>query len=109
MRSINRADIECAILATFLYANEYEENLDYIYKLDISIFTTPYRKRIAEKINGVKDGAYGFLSYEIEELSQGTVYEDDFLRILEQTSLSLEYSKKFHDELLAEDRVMDLI
>ena len=100
-----RQDIENSILATFLYANDMGDNIEDAYKLDTAIFTSPYRQRIAEKINDVQDGAYGFLSYEIEESTQGTVYEQDFINILAQTPLGIKYSKKYHDKLQSEKRM----
>jgi len=96
-----RVNIENAILSTFLYANDTTPNLGWIFKLETSIFTSPFRKRIAQKINEVEDGAYGFLAYEIEESVTGTNFQTDFMDILTQTPLSI--VKKYHDKLVKED------
>ena len=93
-------DIERAILSTFLFANELEENLEDVYKLDLRAFSTKFNKRVAEVINNEKNGNYGFLSWELEEKVKDTLHEDDWLSILAQTSLGLKYSKKYHDKLL---------
>lgn len=104
-----RANIENAILSTFLDINELNENLEYVYKLDISIFSTPLRKRVAEKINSVDDNSYGFLSYTLEESIKGTTHESDWLDIISQNSLGLRLSKKYHGQLVSDDSVSDLI
>ncbi len=93
-------NIERAILATFLYANDLEDNLDEIYFLDTRAFSTPFNQRVAQKINEVKDSGYGFLSYQIEDSIEGTQYEQEFLYILEQTSLGLKFSKSYYQALL---------
>ena len=94
--------IENAILSTFLDINDNNENLDDVYDLDTSIFTSSFRKRVAEKINSVNDNAYGFLSYEIENSIIGTNFESDFTDIQAQNSLGLKFSKKYHDRLVNE-------
>jgi len=93
-------DIERAILSTFLFANDLDDDLSKVYELDISFFTSPFRKRVAEKINEVQDGAYGFLSYKIEESIEGTQFEMEWLNILAQNSLGLGYSKRYYDAQL---------
>lgn len=93
-------DIENAILCTFLLSNDMGEDLTNVYKLNTSIFTSPYRKRIAERINETEDHAYGYLSFLIENDTQGTIYEQDFINILSQTPLGLGFSKKYHDKLI---------
>lgn len=106
---MNRIDVENAILATFLDANDLGDDLSHVYPLDISIFTSAFRKRVAVKINGVTDESYGFESYNIEESVKGTRFEHDFMEILAQTSLGLQFSKKYHDKLVEDDRVGELI
>lgn len=103
---MRREDIENAILSTFLGINDVGENLDDVYPLNLSVFTSPFRKRVADKINNVKDGAYGFLSYLIDEACEGTLSEHDNLEMNSQNYLGLKYSKKYHDKLIA-DSMMD--
>lgn len=91
-----------AILATFLYANDTGEDLSQVYTLDTNIFTSPFRKRIAEKINAVEDNAYGFLSWSIQDSIADTNYEHEWTDLLSQTSLGLGFSKKYHDKLVAD-------
>ena len=105
---MRREDIENAILSTFLGINEVNENLEDVYKLDLSVFTSPFRKRVAEKINNIQDDAYGFLSYEIEEACEGTVSAFDYSEMNGQNYLGLKYSKKYHDKLIADSLMDDL-
>ena len=104
-----RTNTENAILSSFLFANDVGDNLDDVFKLNTSIFKTEFRKRVAEQINNVEEGAYGFLSYELEEKIQGTAYEKDFIDIIGQTSLTLRFAKKYHDKLVADDRMEELL
>ena len=103
----NRENIECAILATFLYANEMSENISWTYPLDLSVFTSPLRVRVAERVNNVSDGCYGFLSYELEDKIAGTIHESDWLDILAQTPLS--NSRVYHDSLVKQEKMRNLI
>ncbi len=99
-------NIENAILSTFLFANETTDNLDWTFKMDSNVFSSPFRQRVAEKINNVSDGAYGFLSYELEESVVGTQYEQDFIDILAQTPLS--NADKYYNKLVL-DAELDLL
>ena len=51
--------------------------------MQTSIFTTPFRVKVAEKINDVEDEAYSFLSYEIENGCEGTIFEHEFIELIE--------------------------
>ena len=101
-----KQNTENAILSTFLFANEMSNDLSWIFKLDTSIFSSPFRKRVAEKMNAVDDEAYGFTSYEIEESVSGTQFEQDFIEILAQTPLS--NAKKYHDKMVEDIRLEQL-
>lgn len=103
MTKQRRTDIENGILSTFLFANELEPNLDFVFELDTSIFTSPFRKRVAEKINAVDDGAYGFLQVQIEESVDGTEFHQDYCDMIAQNSLTL--VKKYHDDLVEINRL----
>lgn len=103
---MNRNDIENAILSTFLLANDMSNDLSWIFKLDTSIFSSKFKKRVAEKINAVEDGAYGFLSYTIEESVIGTPYEQDFIDVLAAHPIT--HVKKYHDKLVKDDEVNKL-
>jgi hypothetical protein len=105
---MRREDIENAILITFLDANDLFDDLSNIYELDTNIFTSPFRKRVAEKINAVDDDAYGFLrDMDIEENSAGTKFEQDFIEMSSQNPLTLCISKKYHDRLVS-DTLMEV-
>ena len=106
---MNRIDIENAILSAFFFANDVADDLSDIYTLDSSAFTSTYRKRIVDRLNAVKDDAYGYESYLIEEKSQGTVFEHDYLDIISQKPMTLKMSKKYHDKIVEESRMEDLL
>ena len=97
-------NVERAILSTFLFCNDLGDDLNKVYKLDLSVFSTEFNKRVAKRINEVADGAYGYLSHTLEESIRGTVYENDWILILSQNSLGLGYSKKYHDSMLADKK-----
>ena len=92
--------IERSILSSFLFANDLGDDLRDVYPLDLRAFTSPMRKRIAERINEVTDGSYGYLSYKIEESIKGTAHEMEWIEILAQTPLTLRMSKRYHDDIL---------
>jgi len=97
---MNNLNIERAILSTFLFINDTNDILEDVYKLDLRAFSTPFNKRVAEKLNLVRNGHYGFLSYQLEESVRGTAFEFDWIEILAQTPLTLKYSKRYYDDLL---------
>lgn len=104
-----RVNIENAILSSFFFANDLGDDLSHIYKLDESIFTSSFRKRVAVRLNAVKDGFYGFESHLIQDSVEGTKFEEDFLDILAQTTMPLSVSKKYHDKLVADDRIEKML
>lgn len=107
----NRVDIEHMILSTFLFLNDLAldgEIKEYLFKLDSIVFTSPFRKRIAEKINNVEDEAYSFLSYQIEESVTGTSYEMEWISILAKNSLHLSIVKKYHDDIVEKTKLEEL-
>jgi len=106
---MNRRDVENSILSAFFFCNDVGDDLSDIYTLDISAFTSKSRKRTAERLNAVKDGAYGFESYLIEEKSQGTVFEQDYMDIISQRGFTLKESKKYHDKLVEESRMEEVL
>ncbi len=105
---MRREDIENAILATFLSINDLEDNIEEVYKINLNIFSSPFREKVADKINSVDDEAYGFLSYEIEDGCKGTSYEYEYQEINGQLSLGLKFSKLYHDKLIKDDEVNEL-
>ena len=106
---MRRENIENAILTTFLDSNDLFDDMNKLYKLDPGIFTSPFRKRVAENINDVDDNNFGFLALEIEEKTIGTSFAVELINLTAQTSLGLGFSKKYHDKLVADDRVEGLL
>ena len=105
---MRREDVENGILITFLDINDNNENIKDVYKLDTSIFTTPFRTRVSERINSIEDNAYGFLAYEIESKCESNNNKYDFIEMSKQKSFGLKFSKKYHDKLIENDRLDDL-
>ena len=104
-----RTNIENAILSAFLFTPFPKEEENDVYELNTSIFKTEFRKKVAIRINDTDPYAYGFLSYQIEESCAGTKYEQDFLDICEQTPMLIKQSKLYHDKLVADDRMEELL
>lgn len=102
---IRHTEIEDAILATFLYANEYDLNMDDVFKLNTTVFTTKYKQSVAKQINSVQNSFYGYLMTQLEAKTVGTAYEQDFINIIAQTPLTFIQAKKYYDELVKESRL----
>ena len=94
--------IETAILNTMLEC-EYFHN-EKPFKLDSQVFTYPYNKRVAERINETidKEDSLSLLSFLIQDKSANTKHEQDFLEILTQTPLVISVARKYHDYLKME-------
>lgn len=107
--SSHRVNIENAILTTFLDANDLFDDISKVYKLDVDIFTSSFRRRVAESINSVDDGNYGYLGFEIENKVIGTNFFNDYLEMTAQTSLGLGFSKKYHDALVKEMEIEGIL
>lgn len=110
--SIDSTDIENMILSTFLFLNDLalDGEIDNdLFKLDDRVFTSLFRKRVAEQINSVEDEAYSFLSYQIEEKCKDTQFEMNLISILVKNSLPLKVVKKYHDALLEKNKFKDIV
>lgn len=104
----NKEDIENMILSSFLFLNDLaqRDELEYdMFVLSEFAFTSPFRSKVAAKINAVEDEAYSYLSYELENSIQGTSYEQEWINILSQNSLSLKIVKRYHDKLVETNRL----
>ena len=97
--------IEDAILSTFLFSNDFGLNMDEVFKLDVKAFTSPYSQRVAERINSVSDGCYGYLMTQIEEKTVGTVHEAELIDIMAQTPLVFSIAKRYHNDLVKQNRL----
>ena len=109
MKSI---DVENAILSSFLFLNECSTDEDIqnnMFKLDERIFTNKFRKRVCKLINEVNDDCYGFLCHNLENKSVSTPYAIDWLDIMKQTSMGLVMAKKYHDQLLYDFKIKEIL
>ena len=98
---MKKEDRENAVLASFLYANDVGENTDNAFLLCEECFTSPFRKRIAKRINAEtsENRFYAVLSYDIEGSIAGTVYEDQWLNLLSQTPMPFSLAKRYHNDI----------
>ncbi len=103
-----RTNIENSILSTFLFANDMGENLDNVFKLDISIFKSKYRQRVAEQINNVTDGFYDTLRIEMAEKSKTTKYEQEFIDLIAQIPITLPVAHRYYKKIVDDDRLESL-
>ena len=102
---MRHSDIEDAVLATFLFANDFGLNMDDVFVLDVTVFNTKYKQRVAEQINSVQDGFYGYLMTQIEAKTAGTVYEQELINIMAQTPLTFLQAKKYYVDMVKESRL----
>ncbi len=103
------ANIEDAILSTYLFSNDLNMNVNEAFKLDLDVFSTRYRQSVAKSINSVKNGYYGLLSIKLEEKVKGTEYELDFLNILSQIPLTFALAEQYHLYLQKENRLRSIL
>jgi len=103
----NTIDRENSLLASFLYADDVGTDKSDTFILDVKIFTSKYRKRLAEKINAETENEklFGYLSVTIEDVTKGTPFENEWLNILVQTPFPFSVSKRIHDDLQKEFKV----
>ena len=103
---------EYAILSSFLFAeyNKCDKEDVNPFLLDVDLFTTPFAKRVAEKINETtkQRGSYDLLCLELDDKAAGTIYEREMIEILAAHPLPLELARKLHDEL-GKERLCALI
>lgn len=109
MTSQRRAEIECAILSAFIFSKESGYHDNEIYTLQESIFSTLLRKRVAHVLNASEMDDYAYKGVEMEQSVEGTKYQDGWIQIIGQSPMSIKESKKYHDMLLENDRLEELI
>ena len=105
----NTADIENAILATYIYADDMGIDKSEAFTLDSKVFTSSYRRAVAEKLNTETDGDknYGYVGVEMEDMTAGTSHEQCWIDILAQTPLTFSFAGKYYTKLIGnyEDRI----
>lgn len=91
--------LETCVLSSFLFAGEEGER--FAYTLDPTMFSTPFRRRVAERINEETAGerAYQVLSVMLEDTVSGTRYEQEMIEILGAAPFDLQTSERLYDEL----------
>ena len=92
-------NIQRALLASFLWANDLGIDTNNAFILDVSVFDWD-RVLIASKINEVtmtKDRFYSLLNLELENTSQ-----NEWMHISEQTPMPFSLAKKYHDKLISD-------
>ncbi len=101
---MNAKDRENSVLASFLDVDDLLMDKEHTFLLSEDAFTSPFRRRVATKINAttVVDKAYGYLRYELETAVEGTIYAQEWLEISginAQIPLPLTLAKKYHDDI----------
>lgn len=93
--------MENSLLATFLYADDLGCDKNELFKLNDKIFTSEFRRAVANKINDELDSdkMIGFLLVTIEGHTKGTKYEQDLADIMSQTPLPISVSSRMHSTL----------
>ena len=102
----NTRDRENSILASFLYIDDMGENKDEVFIIDSNIFTSAYRRAVANKINDETktDQNYGFLSVTLENDTAGTTFEQDWIDIIAQTPFPLTVAKRMNEKLVTKHK-----
>lgn len=98
-------DRENAVISSFLFANDTFENLDNVFIMDESIFSTKLQKRVVAKINEETNGSkmYGYQSIVIENAIEGTGLVVEWINILAQTPLPLTVASRIYKDLVKEN------
>jgi len=101
MTTLNR---ENSLLATFLYADDNGINKDNVFALNSRIFTSDFRRAVANKINDetINDKMYGYLGVTLRDHTSGTKFEQDWIEIEAQTPYDINAAKRMHDQLEVE-------
>lgn len=94
-------NIENAVLAAFLYADDMGTDKKDAFILESSAFTSSYRRAVADKINDATGGdkMYGFLSVTLEDQTAGTKFEQEWIDIISQSPLPFTVAKRYHAKL----------
>ena len=99
--TINR---ENSLLSTFLYADDVGLNKDNAFKLNSNVFTSEFRRAVANKINDETDNEkmYGFLSVTLKDHTSGSKFEQDWIDIEAQIPYDINAAKRMHNTLESE-------
>lgn len=106
--TINR---ENTLLSAFLFADTIPNNTENTFKIDSNIFTSSFRRSLANKINDETscDKYYGLLIETIEDHVMGTNNELEWMNILSANPMPLSVCSRIHIKLVSEykSRVKD--
>jgi len=95
-------NLERCVLSSFLFVGTCHDNeIKDAFKLDPVLFSTPFRRRLAERINEETEGerAYQVLCADVECAVAGTRHEQEMIDILSASPMPLSSAKRLHDEL----------
>ena len=97
----NSIDRENSILASFIYIDDMGMNKDEVFDLTSNIFTSEFRRAVANKLNDETDNEqmYGYLGVTLKDHTSGTKFEQDWIDIEAQTPLDLKVCKRIHENL----------
>ena len=102
----NTTNRENSLLSAILYSNNLDGESEQVFKLDSKIFTTSYRRAVADKINDETDNGrnYDLLLVTLTDHTIGTKFEQDLLDIASQTPMSISVAKRMQADLQAEHK-----
>ena len=96
-------NLENCVLGSFLFFDHQKDNEETdIFELDPAMFTTPLKRRIAEKINeeSKTDKFYQQLGVVLEEQIKGTKHEHEMIQILGASPMYLKEAKKLYARII---------
>ena len=100
----NTVNRENSILSAILYSNNLDGESEQVFTLDSKMFTSSYRRSVADKINDETetDRAYDLLLLTLTDHATGTKYERDLFDIAEQSPMAVSVAKRMHGNLETE-------
>lgn len=100
----NTLNRENAILSCFLFSNDTGLDTAEAFELKSDIFTSSFRRSIAEKINDEthNEKQYSYLNFTMDGHVLGTKNEQEWIEILAQTPLIFSVSERIHVDLIKE-------
>ena len=95
--------LENCVLGSFLFFDHQHDNEETdIFELDPEMFTTPLKRRVAEKINEESRGDkfYQQLGVVLEEKAKGTNHEHEMIQILGASPMYIKEAKRLYEQII---------
>ena len=100
----NTTNRENSLLSAILYSNNLDGESEQVFELDSKIFTTSYRRAVANKINDETNNGrnYDLLLITLTDHTIGTKFEQDLLDIASQTPMCVSVAERMQADLQQE-------